>query len=110
MDIVALIKEVVTIINDVAPIIEGEFIKTDADKAKAIEYLTTQIDKIKNDIAKEKITILHAKLGQGLLKDEAKLIGYNLELDGLEWCLKQVTEFQIPTEPTQDAASTSQVN
>jgi len=92
-EIETIITEVVAIINEVTPIIEGTLIKNEADKIAAENWLNSKIDLVKGDIAKEKLALLYAKLGSGLLKDEAKLVGYNLELDGLNWALDKVTNY-----------------
>lgn len=85
------------------PIIEKEAIPAIEEtvftyyKPRVIEWLNTQIGKVTDDIAKEKITLLQATIGHGELKDEAKLVGYNLELKGLQWALEQVTAYEVPT-------------
>ena len=86
---------IISIIKAILPAIEAIIIAD--EKPKVIDWLNTQIGKVTDDIAKEKITLLQATIGHGELKDEAKLVGYNLELKGLQWALEQVTAYEVPT-------------
>ena len=86
---------IISIIKAILPTIEAIIIAD--EKPKAIEWLNTQIGKVTDDIAKEKITLLQATIGHGELKDEAKLVGYTLELKGLQWALEQVNAYEVPT-------------
>lgn len=88
-------EQILAIIKAILPIVESIVI---ADvKPQVITWLEGQIEHKQKDIATENVTILHAKFGQGLWKDEGRLAVYEGELAGLNWALAQINAFQ----PTQ---------
>ena len=86
--ILAIIK---AIFNTVEPIIIADI------KPSVIDWLNKEIELVTTDISKEKIALLHATLGNGLLRDNAKLAGYELELAGMNWALAQIEAYTPAT-------------
>jgi hypothetical protein len=84
--IISILK---AILPNIAEIVIDEY------KPTAINWLNSKIADVENNIAKEKICILHATFGHGLWKDEGKLAIYEAELVGLNWALNEVNSFVV---------------